>query len=506
MMTPTLITFAAYFLILLGIGLYFWRRNESLEDYLLGGRGMGAWVTALSTQASDMSGWLLMGLPGVIYAGGPANAWIAVGLFVGTVLNWRFVSGRLRLYTQKTDTITLPRFFEERFADPTGLLRVVSAVVILVFFTIYASSGLVACGKLFASTFGISYATGVWVGGLITVVYTLMGGFRAVCWTDVFQGSLMVLALVVVPTVAFAKAGGAAGVQEAARAREMSLCLVPPGGAAALLGILSTMAWGLGYFGQPHLLVRFMSARSLPKLSESMRIAIAWVALSLTGAVMIGLIGIGLFPALPGGDSEKVFLRMIAEVIPSWAAGIMLSAILSAIMSTIDSQLLVSSSALSEDLYHRIWKRDAGRRDVVLIGRICVIAISATALGLALRPDDTILGIVAYAWGGFGAAFGPLILFALFSRRTTWLAALLGMLVGTLVLVAWRQVGLNEYLYEIVPGFAANSLVILVVNRIARQENVRVLQQFDDVARELRGTGRPAAAPQVSYGTGDGAR
>jgi sodium/proline symporter len=366
-----------------------------------------------------------------------------------------------------------------------------------VFFTIYASSGLVACGKLFASTFGISYATGVWVGGLITVVYTLMGGFRAVCWTDVFQGSLMVLALVVVPTVAFAKAGGAAGVQEAARAREMSLCL---------LGILSTMAWGLGYFGQPHLLVRFMSARSLPKLSESMRIAIAWVALSLTGAVMIGLIGIGLFPALPGGDSEKVFLRMIAEVIPSWAAGIMLSAILSAIMSTIDSQLLVSSSALSEDLYHRIWKRDAGRRDVVLIGRICVIAISATALGLALRPDDTILGIVAYAWGGFGAAFGPLILFALFSRRTTWLAALLGMLVGTLVLVAWRQVGLNEYLYEIVPGFAANSLVILVVNRIARQENVRVLQQFDDVARELRGTGRPAAAPQVSYGTGDGAR
>ena len=403
MTVPTLITFAAYFLILLGIGLYFYRRNQSIEDYLLGGRGMGAWVTALSTQASDMSGWLLMGLPGVIYAGGLANAWIAVGLFLGTVLNWRFVSGRLRLYTQKTDTITLPRFFEERFADPTGLLRIVSAVIILVFFTIYASSGLVACGKLFESTFGISYATGVWIGGLITVMYTLMGGFRAVCWTDVFQGSLMVLALVVVPAAALVKTGGVAGVQEAARAREMSLSLLPQGGAAALLGLVSTMAWGLGYFGQPHLLVRFMSIKSLTKLSASMRIAVVWVAISLTGAVLIGLIGIGLFPTLPGGDSEKVFIRMIDAVIPPWAAGIMLSAILSAIMSTIDSQLLVSSSALSEDLYRSVFKRNAGRREVVLIGRVCVIAISATALGLALRPTTP-------SWGSSpmpGAGSGP---------------------------------------------------------------------------------------------------
>jgi sodium/proline symporter len=486
-MVPTLITFAAYFLILLGIGLYFYRRNESMEDYLLGGRGMGAWVTALSTQASDMSGWLLMGLPGVIYAGGPANAWIALGLFLGTLLNWRFVARRLRLYTQKTDTITLPRFFEERFADRTGLLRIVSAVVILVFFTIYASSGLVAGGKLFESTFGISYATGVWIGGLITVGYTLLGGFRAVCWTDVFQGSLMVLALVIVPTAALARIGGMAGVREAAAVREVSLSLVPQGGAAALLGLISTMAWGLGYFGQPHLLVRFMSAKSLAKLAESMRIAVAWVALSLTGAVLIGLIGIGLFPALPGGDSEKVFIRMIAAVIPPWAAGIMLSAILSAIMSTIDSQLLVSSSALSEDLYCRVFQRGAGRREIVLIGRICVVAISATALGLALRPDDTILGIVAYAWGGFGAAFGPLILFALFSRRTTWLAALLGMTVGTIVLVTWKQMGLSGRMYEIVPGFLANSLLILALNRMVQQEDARVLRQFDEVARESRG-------------------
>jgi sodium/proline symporter len=487
MAEPILITFIAYFLILLAVGLYFYRRNENIEDFLLGGRGMGAWVTALSTQASDMSGWLLMGLPGVIYAGGMANAWIAVGLFVGTVLNWKLVSGRLRLYTHKTNTITLPRFFEERFADPTGLLRIVSAGVILLFFTIYASSGLVACGKLFESTFGIPYTAGVWIGGLITVVYTLLGGFRAVCWTDLFQGSLMVLALVIVPAVALSRAGGPAGVQQAAEAKGMSLSLLPAGGPVAFVGIVSTMAWGLGYFGQPHLLARFMSARSPAKLAQSMRIAVAWVAISLTGAVLIGLVGIGLFPTLPGGDSEKVFIRMIHTVIPPWAAGIMLSAILSAIMSTIDSQLLVSSSALSEDLYRRALQRDAGPREVVHIGRTCVVAISIIALVLALRPDDTILGIVAYAWGGFGAAFGPAILFALFSRRTTWPAALLGMVAGTITLVVWKQTGLSEQMYEIVPGFAVNCLTILAANRVTQQQDARVLRQFDEVVAELRG-------------------
>jgi sodium/proline symporter len=502
MTTPTLITFAAYFLVLLGIGLYFCRRNQSIEDYLLGGRGMGAWVTALSTQASDMSGWLLMGLPGAVYAGGMATAWIAIGLFLGTVLNWKLVAGRLRLYTQKTNTITLPRFFEERFADPTGLLRIVSGIIILVFFAVYASSGLVACGKLFESTFGISYATGVWIGGLITIVYTLLGGFRAVCWTDVFQGLLMVLALLIVPAVALVRAGGIAGVQGAAAAQGISLRLIPEGGAAAALGIVSAMAWGLGYFGQPHLLVRFMSAKSVAKLAESMRIAIVWVALSLTGAVLIGLIGIGLFATVPGGDKEKVFIRMIQEVIHPWAAGIMLSAILSAIMSTIDSQLLVSSSSLSQDLYGRAVRHATGQREVVRVGRICVVAIAAVALGLALRPNRTILGIVADAWGGFGAAFGPLVLFALFSRRTTWSAALLGMIAGTIVAVAWKQMGLSDHMYMIVPGFLANSSVILIVNRMVPQENTRVLQQFDEVAREIRGPGRRAAVPQVGCDTG----
>lgn len=488
MTTPILVTFIIYFVVLLAMGLYFCRPDDSIEGYLLGKRRMGAWVTAISTQASDMSGWLLMGLPGVIYAGGLVNAWIAVGLLIGTILNWKLVSARLRIYTAKTNSITLPCFFEERFADPTGLLRVISAVVILVFFTIYASSGMVACGKLFESTFGISYGTGVWIGGAITILYTFMGGYLAVCWTDVFQGSLMVLALIVVPVTALIKNGGLSGVHAAVAAKGLSWSMIPQGdGAAALLIIVSMMAWGLGYFGQPHLLVRFMSAKSLTKLSESMAIAITWVVISLSGAVVIGLVGIGLFETIPGGDRERVFIAMINEVIHPWIAGIMLSAILSAIMSTIDSQLLVSSSALSEDLYRKIAGREVSQRRTVWIGRGCVIVISLAAMVLALRPNDTILGIVAYAWAGFGAAFGPLILFSLFSRRTTWQSALIGMVAGTAVLVVWKQAGLGGRMYEIVPGFLANVAAMLVVNRVVEQKNARVLRQFEEVTEELRG-------------------
>ncbi len=486
MTTPTLITFVVYFIVLMGIGLYFYRRSSSIEDYLLGGRGMGAWVTALSAQASDMSGWLLMGLPGAIYLGGLANAWIAIGLFIGTVLNWILISGRLRVYTQKTNTITLPCFFEQRFGDPTGLLRVVSAIIILIFFTIYASSGLVAAGKLFESTFAVSYTSAVIIGGAVIIAYTFLGGFLAVCWTDLFQGSLMALALVVVPAFAYVQAGGFPGIREAVVAKGIPLGLIPGGGAAAVLGVASATAWGLGYFGQPHILVRFMSAKSLAKLSESMVIAIVWVSVSLAGAVLIGWVGIGLFERLPDGDEEKVFIHMIAAVMHPWLVGIMLAAILSAIMSTIDSQLLVSSSALTEDFYQKAIKRTAGQREIVLIGRICVVVISLIAMALALRPDDKILQIVAYAWGGFGAAFGPLVLFALFSRHTSWFAALLGMVAGAVTLVVWKQMDLGEYMYELVPGFAANFVVILIVNQVIRQDNPQVLQQFDAVVQEVR--------------------
>jgi sodium/proline symporter len=447
---------------------------------------MGAWVTALSAQASDMSGWLLMGLPGAIYLGGMGKTWIAIGLFAGTVLNWKLVAARLRIYTQKTDTITLPCFFEQRFADPTGLLRVVSAIIILVFFTIYASSGLVATGKLFESTFDVPYKVAVIIGGAIIIAYTFLGGFLAVCWTDLFQGMLMVLALLIVPAIAYSSVGGIGQIKGAMALKEISSNLIPRGDRFPALAIISAAAWGLGYFGQPHILARFMSVKSVGKLGESMSIAIVWVALSLGGAVIIGLISIGMFDNLTDGEEEKVFIYMINEVMHPWLAGVMLAAILSAIMSTIDSQLLVSSSALTEDFYQKAIKRTASQKEVVLVGRICVIIISIIALALALNPNDTILGIVAYAWGGFGAAFGPVVLCALFSRRTGWQAALAGMVTGTVVVVVWKQVGLGEYMYELVPGFLCNCLMILLVTITVRQQDEQVLRQYEEVADELR--------------------
>ncbi|MHC4511396.1 MAG: sodium/proline symporter PutP, partial [Planctomycetota bacterium] len=488
MSIPTLVTFIAYFIILLSIGFCFYRRSASIEDYLLGGRGMGSWVTALSAQASDMSGWLLMGLPGAVYLAGTGKVWIAAGLFIGTALNWRLVSARLRVYTQKTNAITLPCFFEARFRDPTGLLRIVSAIIILIFFAIYASSGLVATGKLFESTFGVKYHAAVIIGGLIIVAYTFLGGFLAVCWTDLLQGALMVFAIVIVPLLTYRTVEGIDAVREAMDAKGISASLLPQAQSlpAVICMIVSSMAWGLGYFGQPHILVRFMSIKSVKKLRSSMTIAIVWVFLSLSGAVAVGLIGIAMFDNLGEKEAEKVFIYMIAKLFNPWFGGVLLAAIFSAIMSTIDSQLLVSSSALSEDFYLKTIRTRASEKEIVWVGRGCVVVTSIVALVIALVFNGTVLGIVAFAWAGLGAAFGPLILFALFSRRTGWQAALAGMVTGTVVLVLWKLIGLSDKMYEIIPGFAANCLTILLVNHSVAQKDEKVLQEFDDVVNEIR--------------------
>ena len=483
MSIPTLTTFVTYLVVLLAIGIFFYRKSTNIENYLLGGRGMGSWVTALSAQASDMSGWLLMGLPGAIYLGGMPQVWIAIGLFIGTFLNWKLVSARLRTYTQKTDTITLPCFFEARFKDPTGLLRIISAIIILIFFTIYSSSCLVATGLLFESTFGIKYQISVIIGGCVIIAYTFLGGFMAVCWTDLLQGSLMVFAIVIVPVMTYRTAGGFDTIENAMTTKNISTSLLPQADTLpiGIIMIISSMAWGLGYFGQPHILVRFMSIKSLNKLKRSMAIAIIWVLLSLTGAVIVGFIGIAMFDNLRDGEQEKVFIYMINKLFNPWLGGILLAAIFSAIMSTIDSQLLVSSSALSEDFYSKVIRKQASDKEIVWVGRACVIIISIIALIMALDRDNTILGIVAYAWGGFGAAFGPLILFALYSRRTSWQSALAGMVTGTVVLVLWKQIGLGDSMYEIVPGFIANCLTITIVNMIIGQKDKSILEEFDEV-------------------------
>lgn len=481
---PELVTFVVYLVFLMAVGLYFYRKTVNLEDYLLGGRQMGKWVTAMSAQASDMSGWLLMGLPGAVFLFGINQSWIAIGLFIGTVVNWVLVAPRLRLHTERSGSITLPSFLENRFKDPTGLLRIISSLIILFFFTIYASSGLVAAGRLFESMFAVDYQTAVLIGGAVIVVYTFLGGFLAVCWTDLLQGTLMLVAVVLVPVVAFASAGGTAGISQAMAARDISASIIPPG-PLPLIAIISTMAWGLGYFGQPHILARFMSIKTVKELPKATTIAVVWVLFSLGFAVFVGMVGMPLFPELSGPEAETVFIQMIRLVFSPWVGGILLAAILSAIMSTIDSQLLVSSSALTEDIYKRSINREAGETKLMWIGRVSVIGISVVALVLALNPQNTILGLVAYAWGGFGAAFGPVILMALFSRKATWQAALAGMVTGTVVLVLWERVGLGATMYEIVPGFIANYIAILITNRIVQQSDATVIEAFDAIEAEL---------------------
>jgi sodium/proline symporter len=443
---------------------------------------MGPWVTAFSAQASDMSGWLLMGLPGAMYLGGMPETWIAIGLFIGTVVNWYLVSSRLRVYTERTDSITLSSFLENRFKDPTGSLRIISAMIILIFFTIYASSGIVAAGRLFEALFGIDYHLAAIVGTVIIVVYTFLGGFLAVCWTDLFQGSLMIIAIVVVPVLGVQAAGGIDQVIAAMHSAELPLSLIGPGG---VLAIISAAAWGLGYFGQPHILARFMSIKSIKQLPQARIIAVVWVFFSLSFAVGVGLVAVGMFEGLAGGDQEKVFILMVRELFNPWIGGILLAAILSAIMSTIDSQLLVSSSALTEDFYKKVLRTDADEKSLIWIGRICVVIISFIALLLAMNPNNTVLGLVSYAWGGFGAAFGPVVLFALFSRKTTWKSALIGMILGTVTTVVWKQIGLGATLYEIVPGFLANCVAIGVVNLLVREPSEEIMREFDQVHAEV---------------------
>ncbi|WP_027722606.1 sodium/proline symporter PutP [Maridesulfovibrio zosterae] len=486
--TETLLTFGVYLVFLLAVGWYFYKRTTDIEGYILGGRGLGGWVTALSAQASDMSGWLLMGLPGAVYLGGMNEAWIAIGLFIGTALNWIFVSARLRVYTQHTDTLTISSFFEKRFNDPTSLLRVGSAVIILIFFTIYSSSGLVAAGKLFESMFHINYSFAVITGAVVIVSYTFLGGFMAVCWTDFFQGGLMFFAIILVPILGVIDNGGISVIESEMAAKHIATSLFHDGSGNALsiMAVFSTMAWGLGYFGQPHILTRFMGIRSVHELPKATMVALTWVVISLIGAVLVGMIAIPMFDGLKGGEQEKVFIYMIAKLFNPWVGGVLLAAILSAIMSTIDSQLLVSSSALTEDFYKKILRRDASEKELILVGRLCVLVISIIATSMALTPGNTILGLVAYAWGGFGAAFGPVVLFSLFSKKTTWVSALTGMVVGTVVLIVWKNMGLGAQMYEIVPGFFANFITIYIINMIAPQKDERILSAFDNMKLGLK--------------------
>ena len=496
--TFQLIAIGIYFAAMIGIGFYAYRQTTDLDDYMLAGRNLPPGVAALSAGASDMSGWLLMGLPGAIYATGLVEAWIAIGLTVGAYLNWKFVAPRLRSYTEvSNNSITVPSFLENRFKDHSHLLRITAGVIILVFFTFYVSSGMVAGGVFFESSFGSSYVAGMLLVAGVTLVYTLFGGFLGASLTDVAQGLLMLAALILVPVVTIFAMGGFGDVFSSIEAADVAhnATVTDPGDelnrtsllfGGSLLGIISAAAWGLGYFGQPHIIVRFMALRSAADAKAGRRIGISWMVLVAGGAIFTGLIGVGYFheAAEELANPETVFLRLSQIMFHPIVAGFVLAAVLAAIMSTVSSQLIVCSSALVEDIW-KIFGKEATQSQQVMLGRVGVLVVALVAGLLALDPQSNILGLVGFAWAGFGAAFGPIILLSLFWRRLTAMGALSGMVAGAVVVGIWGNVdALNGFLYEIIPGFVACLVLAVVVSSMGPRpkEDEAIQTEFDKMS------------------------
>lgn len=480
---PLLVTFAAYLLLILYIGIKAYGRTNDLGDYILGGRKLGPVVTALSVGASDMSGWLLLGLPGAIYLSGISEVWIGIGLTVGAYCNWLFIAKPLRVFSQHANnSLTLPDYFENRFKDRSRLLRSLSAAVILLFFTFYTASGLVGGAILFESSFGLDYSVALIAGGLIIVTYTFFGGFLAVAWTDAIQALLMLAALLIAPIAVIQSAGGLESVWQ-------SIQTVNPNSTALLANVtmmswISLVAWGLGYMGQPHILARFMAAEDPNKLKPARRMAMTWMVIVLIGSVSTGLAGIAFFADAPLTNPETVFIALSQSLFNPWIAGIITAAILSAIMSTIDSQLLVSSSVISEDIYRQFIRPQATQAELLKVSRGAVIVIAILALLIASDRESRVLDLVSYAWAGFGAAFGPVIVFSLFWRNMTALAALIGMLIGAVTVVVWSNIAGGIFdLYEIVPGFLLASIAIVGISLKWPEKNNETLANFDEAQK-----------------------
>ncbi|MEE1650560.1 sodium/proline symporter PutP [Brachybacterium sp. J144] len=492
-----LIALAIYFGAMLGIGLYAFRKTTDGEDYMLGGRQLHPFTAALSAGASDMSGWLLMGLPGALYMNGLVEAWIAVGLTVGAGLNWFFVAPRLRQYTQiASNSITVPSFFGNRLHDRTNILRIAAGVIILVFFTFYVSSGMVAGGVFFQSMFGGPYLTGMLLVAGVTILYTLFGGFLGASYTDVVQGLIMLVSLIIVPVTAMFVVGGPGAMFESVRQVNADFGSMTAG--ATAVGVISSLAWGLGYFGQPHIIVRFMALRSSRDAKYGLVVGMSWMVLCVLGAIFTALAGLAYFqqngPELltDQKNGESVFLDLSQMLFHPLIAGVLLAAVLAAIMSTISSQLIVTSSALVEDFLGGIGMR-LSATGKLWGGRIGVLAVSIIALILALNPESSVLALVAFAWAGFGAAFGPIVLLALFWRRLTAAGAGVGMIVGAVVAFVWGQfrpdVDWNlfggDHLYEIVPGFAVCLILAVVVSLVTPRPSAQAMREFDAMEASL---------------------
>ncbi len=506
-----LAAFVVYLLFMIVIGVFSMKKTNNTEDYFLGGRGLNGWVAALSAQASDMSGWLLMGLPGSIYALGTGQAWIAIGLFLGTVANWLFISKRLRRYTiVANNSLTLPEFLENRYHDKKRVLLFVSSLVIVVFFLVYTASALASGGKLFSSVFGVDYHVALAIGAGVILIYTFLGGFLAVCFTDFVQGMLMLVGLLVVPIVAYGLVSSDFAPQLTATlsgtgiAYDDYLSLFSNGGKPyTFVDIISQLAWGLGYCGMPHILVRFMAVKSEKELKKSSVIAIIWVAISLVAACFIGVVG----RAFLGADqilgtagqasSESVFIEMINKVFTHhlgvpFVGGIFLCGILAAIMSTADSQLLVCASSVSKDIYKNVMRPEAEEQKVLKVSRITVVVIAVIAFFIAWNPESSIMNLVSDAWAGLGSAFGPIVVCSLFWKRTNFAGAVAGMVSGGLTVLIWDYIPLvggqtiaaATGIYSLLVGFFISLACIVIASLCTKAPSEEILVEFNKVSSE----------------------
>ena len=503
-----LVAFIAYMALMIMIGVLN-SKSKNNEDYFLAGRGLGSWTAALSAQASDMSGWLLMGLPGAIYFAGTGEVWIAIGLLIGTVLNWFLVARRLRKYTiVANNSLTIPSFFENRFHDKKGALKIVSSIVIIIFFAVYTASAFSSGAKLFANVFGAGgnadtmYIIGLIVAAVVILIYTFLGGFRAVCYTDFIQGMLMLVAILAVPIIMYigvtkdygslSSALSAKGVSDPAG--YLSLMKDSEGNPITAVSVISNLAWALGYFGMPHILVRFMAIKSDREVKKSRVIAIVWVILSLGAASLLGVIARGyLNDVLDADTKETVFIKSILQVFDGnfvliFIGGIFLCGILAAIMSTADSQLLVTASAVSEDMYKGAIKKDASEKSALWVGKIAVVAVAVIAFVIALNPKSSIMDLVSDAWAGFGAAFGPIILLSLFWKRFNLPGAVSGMAIGALTVIVWDYIpfsgatlGSSTGLYSLAIGFPAALVVAVIVTLITKKPSKEITDEFEKV-------------------------
>lgn len=472
----TYLSLAIYFIAMFAIGIYAYRVTKNdVSGFMLGGRKLGPALTALSAGASDMSGWMLLGLPGAMYVSGLSSAWIALGLTLGAYLNYLLVAPRLRVFTEMlNDAVTIPEYFERRFDDNGHLIRTLSSVVIIIFFAIYTTSGVVAGGKLFESSFGLNYELGLFFTAGVVVAYSAFGGFLAVSATDFAQGCIMFLALILVPIVTLNQVGGLTQTEQLLM--QISPTMLTLGG-GSVLGVISAASWGLGYFGQPHIIVRFMAIRSVREIKVARRIGMSWMVVSLSGTIAVGLVGAAYVKSVDGNlnDPETIFIFLSTTLFNPVISGFLLAAILAAIMSTISSQLLVTSSSLAEDIYHTFLRKKANDTELLLFTRFSIVAVALLAIFLAQNRDSSILSLVSHAWAGFGAAFGPVVLMSLFWSRMTRQGALAGILVGASAVLLWiygdftiNNQAPSDYIYEIVPGFFSGIIAIVVVSLLTK--------------------------------------